>query len=573
MRLLVPLLVASSLHAQETLIREVFDPKTDTHIEVTSLFSEPSRGGYLPVRVKISNNLNSNRAVRLDFDSSPGFMGGIGTKSSFSFSAPAGKAVTQDIMVPLSPSPHGYSEEQIVNIRLSGNIGEAANSLRAKTSPNHPAVLLSEALFTPNASQLDAELTKRSGSRYGNTAFASKFDPKQLPSDWLAFSGFDSLLMTDTDWTQTPAGARNAIVSWLRLGGQLVIYSQGSASAASLGLPEATGHGTIVMRSIPGDRSLSAPDTIALVGTANPVKTRLTSLRTDFKSGFPLQAHFGTKAFNYGVFIAVLVVFGILVGPVNLFVFAKSGRRHRLFITTPVISLAASLLLVVLIIFQDGFGGRGFRRVLMETGGDGTGNAAYIHQEQFSRTGILTGSRFKVDPVCFFSPVPIAKSRWSRFTDDYNTRGSFGLQPSGGSMEATGDWWQSRSEHGHVLSAVISTRGRIERGAKPGEFVSTFDFPIETLYFLDESGQWHRASAIVTGTPFTATPVDAKQVEPELAREASGFSERNRRMLERAKNRPGHFVALTGSAPGINTLPGIRWMETRTVITGAVVKP
>ena len=41
-------------------------------------------------------------------------------------------------------------------------------------------------------------------------------------------------------------------------------------------------------------------------------------------------------------------------------------------------------------------------------------------------------------------------------------------------------------------------------------------------------------------------------------------------MMQRAKNRPGHFIALTGQAPAIETHPGIRWKETRTVITGPV---
>ena len=45
---------------------------------------------------------------------------------------------------------------------------------------------------------------------------------------------------------------------------------------------------------------------------------------------------------------AILIAFGIIVGPVNLFVIARQGRRHRLFWTTPLISLIASLLLIAL---------------------------------------------------------------------------------------------------------------------------------------------------------------------------------------------------------------------------------
>ena len=284
-----------------------------------------------------------------------------------------------------------------------------------------------------------------------------------------------------------------------------------------------------------------------------------------------MQILFGSQAFNYGIFIAVLILFGILVGPINLFVFAKSGQRHRLFITTPIISLAASLLLIAIIIFQDGFGGQGMRRVLMEIRPDAGGNSAYLHQEQFSRTGILTSARFKVEPACLMLPVPIDKTRWARYTSDYNTSGNFNLQPAGGKLEGTGDWWQSRSEHGHALSAVIPTRGRIERTDKTDQLVSTFDFPIETLYYLDNSKEWHRAESIATGKPFTLVPIDASMAEPALVKEVNAFTARNRGFLGRARNRTDHFIAITSQAKGIDTLPGIRWKETRTIITGPVV--
>jgi hypothetical protein len=230
----------------------------------------------------------------------------------------------------------------------------------------------------------------------------------------------------------------------------------------------------------------------------------------------------------------------------------------------------ASLGLIAMIVFQDGFGGEGARRVLMEVDSDAGGNAAYVHQEQFSRSGILTRSGFTVDPKCLMLPVPIAESRWARFTNNYNTSGSFVLRPMGGKLEASGDWWQSRSEHGHLLSAVVSTRGRIEKTDSPDTLVSSFDFPIETLYYLDDSKQWHRAEGVTTGKPFRLTPVEDALAKPVLSREAGQFSARYDGMLNRAMRRPGHFVAITTKAPGIGTLPGIRWRETRTVITGKI---
>lgn len=568
------LLLAFSLHvsAQETMIREVFDPATDTHVEVLALFSRPSPGGYFPVRVKIANNLKSDRTIRLDFEASNDNREDLKAKSSFSLTAGAGKALTRDILVPLSPSGASAGSRTTVTAVLTGTLGMATNSIRADYDGSQPAVLLSEALYTPNASVLDAAIgaASPSGYRSGSSPFAGKFDPKQLPDDWLAFSGYDSMILTDNDWSDIPAGGRNAVLSWVRMGGQLIIYRSGSPLPAASALPAEPGFGRIETRSIPADLKLDAPEVVKLV-TKNPTKPQQVSARNDFDGSWPLQRLFGAQTFHYALFVIVLIAFGILVGPVNLFVFAKSGQRHKLFITTPIISLGASLILIVLIIIQDGFGGNGMRRILMEVRPDEGINAAYLHQEQFSRTGVLTGSEFTIDTPATFQPVPISDSRWARYTDGAGAKGTFNLQPADGKLMASGDWFQSRSEHGHILSAVISTRGRIERAE--ADYLSTFEFPIDTLYYLDESAQWHRAEGIVAGKRFALVPIDDSIAMAALIREANAFANRNKQFLTTAMPRPGHFVAITSHAPGIATNPGIRWKETKTVITGPVVTP
>lgn len=575
LRFLILLALALRVSAQDTMIREVFDPKTDTHVEVLALFTKPSPGGYFPVRVKIANNLKTDRSIRLDFSSGQSYSSDLTTKSSFDFTAGAGKTVTRDIMVPLCPPSDSYGNNSL-ELKMSGSLGQASNSLYAEVGISQPSVLLSDSLFTPNASTLDSEISSASGpSARSSGNFAAKFDPKQLPDEWLAYSGYDSVIMTADNWTDIPPGGRNAILSWVRLGGQLIIYSTSisTTTRASLGLPAESGYGTIGINPVSSSLLLDAKETVDLVNNGNATKPRQAALLTDFKGSWPLQTHFGAQAFRYGLFIFVLVLFGILVGPINLFVFAKSGQRHKLFITTPLISLGASLILIGLIIVQDGFGGRGMRRVLMEVRPDGDLNAAYLHQEQFCRTGVLTGSRFTLGTPCVVQPVPIARSRWSRFTDGSGAKGNFNLQPGDGKIAASGDWFQSRSEHGHTLSSVISTRGRIEGTDKPDTFLSTFDFPIQTLYYLDAAKQWHRAENVTTGKSFTMVPVDITMAAPAIAEITNGFATRNREFLGKASERPGHFVAVTTQAPGIDTNPGIRWEETTTVITGPVAAP
>ncbi|MBC7981422.1 MAG: hypothetical protein H7Y36_12740, partial [Armatimonadetes bacterium] len=90
-----------ALHSQELIFRQVADTKTDTYVEVMSLFSHPSLGGYHPVRVIIANNQKIPHKVFLNFKDSNGYGDALSTTSSYSFFAAPGKTVTNDILVPL----------------------------------------------------------------------------------------------------------------------------------------------------------------------------------------------------------------------------------------------------------------------------------------------------------------------------------------------------------------------------------------------------------------------------------------------------------------------------------------
>ncbi len=558
-------------NAQEMLFRQVFDTRSDTHVEATALFSKPSLGGYYPVRVFIANNQKIRHTILLDFKDSTNYNDALSSSSTFSFTAPPGRSITTDILVPLAPQ-NGIVNFSNMSVSLSGTMGSTQNSLNSPFSTDYPAVLLSEGLYTPNGSALDSEISSRGGrSGFGGSIeFSTKFDPKQLPDDWRAFSGFDTIMLTDADWSEVPPGPRNAIISWLRLGGQLVVFSPSNPTLASLGIPDDSSFGSAQVQRIAADLKLDAKKTVSLT-TSRTTKTRLQSVTNDFNGTWPLQDAFGQKSFNYILFIIILLAFGILVGPVNLFVFAKSGKRHRLFITTPIISLATSLILIALIILQDGFGGSGTRLVLMEVRPDGKQNAAFLHQEQFSRTGVMTSPSFTVDASALVVPVPIARSRWSRFTSGYDAAGSYDIQPSGGKLYAAGGWFQSRSEQGQLITAVVPTRGRIEATPQADTLISTFDFPIETLLYKDASGQWHRADNVAKGKRAKLTPVDPTMVLPLLNKNRNLFTERNRSFLKLIEDRNDHFIAFTDKAPAIDTHPGIKW-KTTTVITGPIAR-
>jgi len=523
MRLLLFLLLAFPLAAQENLFIHVPDPKSKAKVEATALFSRPAPGGFLPVRLTVTNPSASERAFEISATSSDNAYGNNGSelRSRFALSAPAGRTSRHEILIPCTTSLNSGSS-QTVNLTLSGDFGTNSGSINATFGETQPAILLSEPLFTPNASALDAAAASSHSARYGGTAFAAKFDPRELPEDWRAYSGYDVLVLTDNDWGVASPGARNAILRWNRLGGSLVIYAASSSSdLATLGIAAAgkgirsaeRSFGNIRILPIAPDLKLDAATAVSEIHAFAKLPPLNASIRNDFPNGgWPLQVDFGQARYNHTLFILILIAFGILVGPVNLFVFAKSGRRHRLFITTPLIALGTSVLLVALIILIDGFGGRGMR---------------------------------------------------------------YEANPDDGKLKIDGDWFQSRSEQGQLVRAIVPTRGRIEarNEAGPPSFLSTFDFPIETLWFSDDSGGVWRADGISPGKAFTCLPASAADLSNFVAAQSNSLAPRTRKAFAPLAHRRGHFIAVTNEAPGIETLKGIKWQRTRTCLTGPVVQP
>lgn len=593
--------------AQESLFGHQPDPKSKTRVECKALFSRPAPGGYLPIRVTVNNAGEQDGTIDLKCTSGDGGYGDQGSQltSSFKLSAPAGKATSHDVLVPCTTMLNyfgggGGGGAVNVGVVMTGSFGSNSGNLSSHYDDDQPAVLMSETLYTPNASTLDAEMNRRSSRGFGSVAFAGKFLPGEMPDDWRAYSGFDGVVMTDGDWTAMSPGARTAILRWNRLGGRLVVLATSANSdLATLGISTtATGYktaarslGSVLIDTLPGGvvtlDSSAAGRLIARFSGKEVLPPINQSIRTDFARSWPLHAAFDAKSYNYGVFIVILIAFGILVGPVNLFVFAKSGQRHRLFITTPLIALGTSVLLVGLIIIIDGFGGRGIRLALMEVRPEEGENSAYIYQEQVSRTGVLFGGSFTVDEPAAITPVPLdADSQWSRLTDQNNGGGMrYEVNQRDNKLEVEGDWFQSRSEQGQFLRAIVPTRGRIElRGnggsggsaSTPPAMVSTFEFPLQRLYYMDQGGGYWCADNIEPGKSFVCRQVSQAELN-QFVRDASGkFSARTRQGLLplNPENRGGrHFIAVTEQAPGVQTFKGIDWQKTTTYVTGPVLAP
>jgi hypothetical protein len=606
--LLALVVLSSALGDARSIISKPYDPKgkIKTELRISSLLDELPTSGYYSIRVYINNDAKINRTWRFNFVSTDSDPPSEGNELRSSFSVPCdAKSSTQiDLMVPLVTiyrDSYGASAILEIEVQAPAPLPNSHERIETEVEESWPSVMIGEELYTRNGNALEHAVSSSisggstsppgiSGRHRGGYAgagsleFGAAFDPKSMSNDWRAYSGYDACLLTENEWEDLPVGAKTALLKWNRMGGALFIYTRDSSTTlATLTIDkEGTGQrsadlgwGTIRLKPLPRDGLLPPDETVKMVLDSVNLTggNRLHNLRNNFRSSWPLQTAFGSKTAHIFFFIFILIIFGILVGPVNLFVFARAGRRHKLFITTPIISLGASALLVVLILFQDGLGGRGQRIILHEVGPD---NSAYLSQEQIARTGVLLNTSFTTSDHGYLSPVMISNSRWARVTlDNEGGRGRYNVALEEDGLKVTGDWFQSRSEHGHIFETIRPSRGRINlvsTGSAP-VVNSTFEFPLETLFYRDAKDDLWRADDVQQGRNTTLNSVTSALFDGWFKSEAARFAAKNKERLNLMETRSTRFFATSSKAPGIDTLDSLNWSETRTFLTGQVRIP
>lgn len=565
--------------AQQSLLNFNYDSEAKTRIEVTGVFGSGASRGFMPVRVMIRNGEIRDRNWNLNFDFG-GRYNQMSYNSSFRVAVQAGTESAHDLMVPVPAPVHSGSMHRNLTVAVtSPGLKTAQGSDSMSYNIDWPAIGLSEKLAVRNANALDKEIKAR-GS-WGET-FGDQFSLAMLPADWRGYTSLDVLMLTDEEWRSVAPGARLAIIEWIRLGGRLDIYTTGQPGTAiqSLGLPDDSVSGARSLLSLGEVRAWNWNgqdlEVDTLIKRYKDIDNRAAYLSEDYKTGWNLFQSFGDKSFNPWLVIMLLITFGILVGPVNLFVWAKPGQRHRMFFTTPIIALGASFLILFLILLKDGIGGTGQRIVLANLQSGAQEKRLYVTQEQISRTGVVLGSGFKIQDPVFLSPVMMPASEWNRIVPSGGTVASFSLND----RTYRGDWFQSRSEQGHLIQSVRPTRSRIELTESaaapdiPPKLFSSLEFTIDEFFYHDDQGQvWKgRDGRVSGGEEIVVSKVEQEELRDWWSEHVESFSHK---LSERSKDlwrRPGHFFAVSSdrNSGSIDTLGSIDWNQDKALIFGAV---
>jgi len=559
-------------------LTHTFKDSNDTEIRITRVFDGNFPRGFEPYRVTIRNQLAKPLQFRIGFNFDASYSQDSSYASDFRLLADPNSETVHDLLVPVAPVAGAgsfYYNNGVISVNAAG-LGTTHTSISGGRSRDHPSIGISESVANGNLTALKNIFDAAGGGgSYSNTEFAMTFDPAMLPSDWRGFSGLDALMISADEWRQLQPAAQQAVLEWVRFGGRLSLFTDENEKLESLGLSAGKRSlGLIESRTWTGNSSPKTFDAQKIYDVFQKIEPRAKRVGTDYRSNWKLQKEFPDKAFNTALIVILLIAFGVIVGPVNLFVFAKAGKRHRLFVTTPLISVIASVLISVLILLSDGLGGSGIRLMFVDLQPSPDERKSYLVQEQFSRCGVLLNNAFKLSESAVPSPVELRNSRWNRgVADDLNLAG----------QTFSGDWFLSRSEQGQVIEAVRPSRSRVELRQAAGEgtpptLFSSVDFEMESLHYIDSDGRFWKAEddRILAGESIELVKVERKVFTAWWNENTELFSSTLRKKLRDLPNQEDQRSSLfaLSSDPKIGfieTLEDIRWKDDRAVIFGKVL--
>ncbi|GEP40856.1 hypothetical protein [Brevifollis gellanilyticus] len=587
-------LMASPALAQKSLTNGAITDDGRLTLEMRSVFDPMPPSGCAPLRIVATNSGEGDTRWDFSFVSQTRTYRQEGDhRSQFILAVPAHSTQSATFLVPMAvkygdPSGGYWDNNHEFLIEVTAGGASFKKNEYHERADDFPAIAISKGLADANHSKLKDEVEKRSG-RTGSSKsfFGSTFAPADLPEDWRGLSGFDFLMISGSEWQMLKPGQQLAVMQWVRFYGKLHVYNaNSSATPAGLGLPEGfennkKDHSMGKLQIIPWDgKSLDAVETVSRYhGMGNRVKelTAEYSYRASGAASEPtwgLLNALGERSFASWQVIVFLVIFGILVGPVNLFVLAPSGRRHRLFVTTPLLSVGASVLMVGVILMQDGVGGAGARLVVIDIEPEEA--LAYVTQEQVSRTGVLLGGGFEVKQPALIEPLALPDSPWVKLKSNSATQPA---QLSQNGSLRSGNFFQSRAEQGQILRTAVSTRARLElKAGLPAdaapEVISALGFTLEELFYVDANGMvWRSSTAVATGKQVKLVKSDAAALRSSLHKLAELSDGAQRSGLSRLMNGTlprQTFLASAEAAPGftLDTLSSIRWQEDQVLVLG-----
>ncbi len=571
------LLAATGLRASQTFGLSLTNPGM-VKIDAESLLNEIPCHGHFPLRFTIENHSGRELSWNVSLD----LRAGNEVRShQATLRVPDGRTQAFDFVLPVPLQDENQWSGRSFQGTIAGpGLTDNPAHLYKNTTWQKPEESAYVGVLSGLADRVSlSDINCHSSSTGVPSRALARLVASGVPTDPLAFTGLEEIWMDGSEWLGLSPAFQLTLLDWAALGGTLRIldnFPPGSDAAWKQNLPPS-------LRAQPSPRGTVLPHGLGRIVRAGPKKNDQEQ-KKEIAEG--ATEHLGFFSLNHsspdtlaawadqkgitavrlgGVIIVVfLIIFTIVAGPVNLFVFARGARRWRLFITTPLISLVASALLVILMFLQDGLGGAGARSrvaLLLPEGGH-----LALRQFSASKTGLLTSSSFTLEDAPALWRLPSEENRrrnQRRFTTD-------------GAGRFSGDFFASRSRIFHETVAYTPSTWKIVR--QPDEngkpvLLSTADAVLGPVFLVDGEGKAWRAEQLALGGKSVMQASDPAEISAFLQdcqKDTPGGDVL--KQLSRSRN----IILAKASnlkAPAADLHPAIRWDETDTVLVTTPAAP
>lgn len=576
---------------------------TGVGIELTSPFDNIPTMGTLPLNIKISNYTSADRTWELSTEVRA-WSSGRSFSRHDSFFVEAGHVRLFHVIIDLinnDPNFESNSSGVTVSSTFAG-YGVQSGYVALPTMTNAwdrmrlPLVGFSPALET-SVPDIDAQVSGEplgtfadlekmlggaSSSIKGYQLNSTKFSLPSLPVRWQGYLAFRQIWITGREFEQLSSEQSEALLAWVFQGGALYVVVPNLKDPVlrqfeiepAAAMPRAFyGLGRVSAieesgRSIAPARFVDELKDLAYSRPSALIQGETSSVNTTWG----LAAELGELSTAAGMVILIMVAYGLLVGPINILVFSRN-KRHRLFVTTPIIAASAAALLILFIFLSDGTGGNGNRMIAVLI--NPAARTSMTLQEQASRTGLLINREFSLNEDTILLPIRFDQTPGASTYNSYSYNSEqIALQRDG--QRYSGEWFENRALNSQVLGSVVTSRSGIELlGEQAGRprVLSSLKIKLDEFYYRDRSGRIWRAQNIEPGAETALDPAaDEKEFENWLHDKSDKAAKAISTLSQAVAGRRGYFYGWSSRADtlAVPTVESIDWRPAEALITGAV---
>lgn len=535
----------------------------DVSVTVEAPPSAATEHGYAEYRATITNRSSRAREVEVSLEEMYGYS--AIEKLARTTAVPASSTVTVSLFQPALPLGSGKlavridgrEEEQAVSI---GGTNHAQNRLN-----NHYGSRAFQATVL-GSREVMAPLIPLVGGSF--SLVQNPNDAPQWSGNWLGYTRYTALALSGGDWDRMPEAARTAVRRYVQAGGVLLMLNPGErAYSWQTGSRRQTtpyGFGQVIY----GEEGNLTHWPVAISNSLNRESTVWQDLSIEETHAiFPVIEKYGLPA--RGMLI-LLVLFALVIGPLNFVVLARKNRRMWLLWTVPAISLATSLAVFLYAALAEGW----TTKVRCET-------VTYLDQRThdaatFGYLGVYA-SLTPGDGLHFSYDTEVWPELPSRDYRDRPTPRAIDLSHD---QHLESGWVTARVPAYFKVRKAEQRRERlvVEREADGSLWATNgLGAAVTELYLTDKSSRVYHAAGIPAGgrANLTMTPERAGDWQPERLIMLAGQDWRRgvASMMGAAPqlHRPNSYVALLDGAPFMEQpLKGAREIRAASAVFGVL---